>query len=176
MIKRQVIDNFLSSEDFNFISSVAMNKDVDRPLPYYPRNTVSHPDDSDVQGPWNWMAISLLYGNHRIWHPFFEELEKTLLLNIKKEIYDYRAIIRVKANFYGWTEKVLTHRFHDDFTFDNVGAILSLNTCDGFTEFEDGEIVNSVANRLLVFNAQDMHRSSTTSTDYGRYNININLV
>ena len=32
-----------------------------------------------------------------------------------------------------------------------MGAIFSLNTCDGYTKFKDGTKVESVANRIVIF-------------------------
>ena len=41
---------------------------------------------------------------------------------------------------------------------------------------EDGTKVDSVANRLLLFNSSLNHNSSTTTNAKGRYNININYI
>ena len=43
-------------------------------------------------------------------------------------------------------------------------AIYYVNTNDGYTEFENGERVDSVENRLVIFDATMKH-TGTTSTD-----------
>ena len=53
-------------------------------------------------------------------------------------------------------------------------GILYLNTNDGYTEFEDGKIVNSVANRFVEFPSNILHRGvSQTDTEW-RSVINFN--
>lgn len=183
-MERKVIDNFLSEEDFDWISSIATGQSPKLPqfrgregsLPYYPQPIVSHDDDQEVNGPWNWMATSMLYWKNRPRHGFYDDIADTLLKKIHEDVQRIRAVIRVKANFYGHTEEVRAHRYHIDLDYDNYGAIFSLNTCNGYTEFEDGQKVDSVENRLLIFNAHDYHRSTTTSSAFGRYNININFL
>ena len=63
---------------------------------------------------------------------------------------------------------------HIDYPFPHKGAILSLNTCNGYTKLEDGTKVDSVANRILLFDASTPHCSTTTSDTTARFNININ--
>ena len=89
---------------------------------------------------------------------------------------DFRTLIRLKANFYPQTTEMVEHARHVDFDFSHHGAILSFNTCDGFTRLEDGTKVESVRNRLLIFDGSTMHNSSTTTDAKGRFNININYL
>jgi len=49
-----------------------------------------------------------------------------------------KALLRVVANFYYRTDKIVEHPMHCDYQFPHKGALLSLNTCDGFTILEDG--------------------------------------
>ena len=61
--------------------------------------------------------------------------------------------------------------------YSHSGAILSLNTCDGYTKLEDGTKIDSIANRILLFDAGEvMHCPTTTSNDYARINIIINYM
>ena len=87
------------------------------------------------------------------------------------------SMVRVKGNFFPHTPTVKNHGWHQDYPkFKNKAALFSLNTCDGYTEFQDGMKVDSVANRMLFFNGHDFHRSSTTSNAFGRFNINFNFL
>ena len=85
-------------------------------------------------------------------------------------------LLRVKANMYPSTDKIFEHAPHVDYDYSVKGAILSLNTCDGFTRLEDGTKVDSVANRMLFFDSSRPHNSSTTTNVQTRINININYL
>jgi len=75
------------------------------------------------------------------------------------------AIVRIKANLVPVTESIISYDLHNDFEFfDGLTAIYYVNSNNGHTFFEDGTIVNSVANRLVVFPANLKH-SGTTCTD-----------
>ena len=68
------------------------------------------------------------------------------------------------------------HSEHSDYPFSHKGALFSLNTCDGYTKFNDGTKVESVANRIIFFDASKNHQSTTTSNAKLRYNINFNFL
>ena len=85
-------------------------------------------------------------------------------------------MLRVKVNLYPNTEILHEHAMHVDTDFPHSGAILSLNTCDGYTKLEDGTKIDSVANRILLFDASEKHCSTTTTNVPARMNININYI
>ena len=122
------------------------------------------------------MAIHTLLRDMIPYCPSFEQMSRPMMIDRWNQDYGLRSLIRVKGNVYPWTETVKEHGFHTDYTFENRGAILCLNTCNGYTLFEDGTKVDSVANRLYLFDPQQKHCSSTTSNAMGRYNININFL
>ena len=72
------------------------------------------------------------------------------------------------------TETLKEHGIHIDYSFPHKAGILSINTCDGYTKLEDGTKIDSVANRMLLFDASNPHNSSTTTNQPVRVNININ--
>ena len=72
-----------------------------------------------------------------------------------------KCLIRIKANLYPHTETLYEHQVHIDYPFLHSGAILSLNTCDGYTKLKDGTKIDSVANRVLIFNSSEEHCSTT---------------
>ncbi len=84
-------------------------------------------------------------------------------------------LIRMKINFYPNTTKLHEHDYHRDFEYSHMGAILSLNTCDGYTKIRETDTkYHSWANTLLSFNPSEDHCSTTTTNAIGRFNININ--
>ena len=103
--------------------------------------------------------------------PHFEMILPILeKLNIK-------SLIRVKANLYLYSgETFHEHEMHIDYEFPHHAALLSLNTCDGYTKLEDGTKIESIANRMVIFDASQKHCSTTTTSDFARINININYL
>ena len=87
---------------------------------------------------------------------------------------EVKSLIRIKANMYPKTLKVLHHKNHVDGDFKHKGAIFYLNTCDGLTVLSDGTEVESVANRMLLFDSSQPHHSTTTTDQNRRMNINFN--
>jgi hypothetical protein len=63
---------------------------------------------------------------------------------------------------------------HRDFSFKHKGAIYCVNTNNGGTKLEDGTIIGSVANRLLLFDPSTLHDSTNCTDKKARINININ--
>ena len=84
-------------------------------------------------------------------------------------------LIRMKINFYPNTTELHEHDYHRDYEYSHMGAILSLNTCDGYTKIRETDTkYYSWANTLLSFNPSEDHCSTTTTNAIGRFNININ--
>ncbi len=53
-------------------------------------------------------------------------------------------------------------------------SIFYVNTNNGYTKFEDGTIVESVANRMVIFPANIKHTGTTCSDEKRRVVINFN--
>ena len=106
--------------------------------------------------------------NHTLLSSFCTILQPCIdLLNIK-------ALIRIKCNLYPNTHILTEHGMHIDHDFSHNAAILSINTCDGYTKLEDGTKIDSIANRILFFDASKAHCSTTTTNEPVRVNINFN--
>ena len=84
------------------------------------------------------------------------------------------SVIRVKANMNLRTNKVIEHGYHTDGEFQCKTAVYYINTNDGYTAFEDGTQVESIENRLVVFDSQIKHTGSTCTNDQYRCVINFN--
>ena len=175
-----VIDNFLPSTLFeNIENSIVFNRN----FPLYFQKNVSHDVslncDLNQGSLWNWYASHIIY-NYNEDSPdsiseWFPNIFETFIPRIKS-VQDIDSLLRIKTNFYPHTETLREHGKHVDYDFACRGAIYSLNTCNGFTRFEDGTKIDSVANRMIFFNAGKLHNSSTTTDQMGRYNINFNYL
>ena len=100
-------------------------------------------------------------------------LLETLLYTLNPYI-----VIKIKANLTPRTAVPDKTDFHIDLG-DFLGqktAIFYLNTNNGYTEFEDGTIVESVANRICVFDGSERHRGVSCTDEKMRVVINLNYI
>ena len=161
----QIIDNYLSEESFKDLQTTILWTAT---FPWYLTNIVSGPSE-DPEG--SYYAAHIAYHSCKPTSSIYGKLSP-----IVNSLPNFRSLIRVKVNFYPRTSELYEHGKHVDYDFEHRGAILSLNTCDGFTRLEDGTRVDSVANRLLLFDSSKPHNSSTTTDPKCRFNININYL
>ena len=101
------------------------------------------------------------------------------------EKFNLVSILRVKANLTTKDEKRITTSFHTDGQ-GSYGAregekgwltsIFYLNTNNGYTVFEDGTKIESVANRLLTFPCSIMHAGVSQTDENIRVLINFNYI
>ena len=158
-----IIDNFIDERSLSHIQNTIFNPES---FPWFINHSITgNPDDIE------YYLTHMLYVDYKPNSPMFD-----LFLPVIEKL-NPLAIIRVKANWYPPTYKVVEHQYHQDRDFDHCGAIFYLNTNNGKTIFDDGTEVESVANRLLLFNPYQPHKSTTCSDNsMGRYNINMNFL
>jgi len=82
--------------------------------------------------------------------------------------------MRIKGNLYPSTETIVHHMDHIDYEFPHRGAIFYINTNNGLTVI-DGKEVESIENRLLLFDPAIPHHSTTCTNDKCRVNVNFNF-
>ena len=105
--------------------------------------------------------------------------EKINTMNPIMKILDPRLLIRIKANLTPRADKIVEHGFHRDVEPPISGAttsILYLNTNNGYTAFEDGTKVPSVANTFISFPSDIKHTGSTCTNEKFRGLINFNYI
>ena len=85
-----------------------------------------------------------------------------------------KSLIRVKGNMYPSTPKIIHHKNHVDLTHEHKGAIFYVNTNNGVTALEDGTEIESIENRLLLFDSSKKHNSTSCTDAKVRVNINFN--
>ena len=167
MTNFKVIDNFLNDDDLNDI------KDNLFKSPLYYQKTVAGMNDSDSY--WDFYFSDVLYIHHKPRSDVFDNVYNMFIPKFQK-YGTFKSLLRIKLNFYPHTETLKEHGPHVDYDFSCYGAIFSLNTCDGFTRLNDGTKIDSVENRLLVFDPSLKHNSTTTTNSSGRWNINFNFL
>ena len=109
--------------------------------------------------------------------PFLESLNPLL-----KKI-NPMSVWRIKANLLTITPEIVENSFHTDIgNFENspeklkqwTTAIFYINTNNGYTKFEDGTKVESVANRMVTFPSNIKHLGTSCTDQKTRVVINFN--
>ena len=91
-----------------------------------------------------------------------------------------KEIFRIKANLLTKTSEIEVNSFHND--IDDLGilpwttSIFYMNTNNGYTEFQNGTIVESKENRMVVFPVEMKHRGTSCTDKKIRVVINFNYL
>ena len=175
--KITVIDNFLPPEAFKQIKDLCTSQDMS----WFRSDGISNNDSTNaIVNPLdNYYFVHLFFTNYMQTSTHFEVVKEAFTQGMKEHLgMSFRNITRIKANFYPRTEEVQVHPFHSDsHDIEGLqGGLLCLNTCDGYTGFEDGTEVDSVENRVVFFDSTKPHHSTSCSNAPYRLNININFL
>lgn len=162
----ELIDNFLSDEIFNELRSTLFGSY----FPWYYNSGVVYNEESDLN---NYQFTHCFYTNYSPHSDFFK------ILNPVIKIINPNSLIRIKANLLTKTDTHIEHGFHIDIPYlhkhhQSKTAILYMNTNDGYTKFEDETKIESIENRLIVFDSRIMHTGSTCTDQKTRVVINFN--
>ena len=146
----KVQDNYLDSEEFNRLRESIMSDKF----------------------PWYWSGVLSDYDRYQLINSFQGESFHILVPLLS--LMGVAELSRIKANCQVKTDNIIEHPFHVDGPVVCETSIFYINTCDGYTKFENGDIVNSVANRLVTFPSQTKHCGTTCTNDSRRLVINFN--
>ena len=154
-----IIDNALNVELFSAIRQLCCDS---QNLPYYLETDISGMGEEE-----NCYFTHLFYNNDTVCSDYMKWGQAL------KDFLKAKSFMRIKANLYPRTDTIVHHKDHVDLDFDHNAAILYLNTNNGYTVIGDTKI-ESVANRILLFNPQIPHHSTTCTDAQFRANINFN--
>lgn len=158
----QIIDNFLDEEEFLKIKSSILN-------PHFSWSLTTYVSDLEE----NLKTTSSYYFTHLFYSGFFIDPNCQVFSKLLDQL-DCKSLIRIKANLYPSTENIEYHDKHIDYDFEHRGAIFYLKTNNGYTIVEDDIKVESIANRILLFDPSKPHNSTTCTDDKCRVNVNFN--
>jgi hypothetical protein len=161
MIDYKIIDNFLSKE----VSDQIKLKMLSNEFPWYFQNEIAYPSEKNDQ----FYLNHLFYDAYYIRSAFWNEIVHPIISKINP-----KSLIRVKGNFYPNVNKFIENENHVDYPFNCLGAIYYVNTNDGYTILENSVKIESIQNRLLIFDASKLHRSTHCTDQKCRVNINFN--
>ena len=154
----EVIDNFLPEEEFKSIQSFMMGGE----FRWFYANGRAFVDDGEFHMTHMFFQpeVGLNSEHLDMWNTFMNKLEA-------------KKCTRIKANLTFKTPTNEPALFHIDYP-DIKTATFYINTNDGYTEFESGVRVSSVANRVCIFDSNLKHRG-TTHTEGGHQRIVVNF-
>ena len=156
----EVIDNFLEEDNFKEIEKILMGDK----FPWFFNDFKN--DDDDINN--FQFTHTVVRGNGNIESKFIQYMKPFFdKLNIKK-------IFRIKINLTTRSHNSFNHLYHTDVSFQCTTAIFYINSNNGKTIFKNGEEVNSVANRMVIFNSNLEHAATSHTDEKTRVVINFN--
>lgn len=153
----EIIDNFLTEEEFIQIYNLI----------------------SSSEFPWFFGKVASESNYFQLTHCFYQNDEPTgyfKYLRFLRQKLKMKSLVRIKANINPHTKELIEHNdaWHIDFP-NMTTSILYLNTNDGYTMFETGKKVNSLENRLVIFDSNIKHTGTTCTDQPGRIVLNMNF-
>ena len=161
----KIIDNFLSKEFYDFIS----NELKDLKTPWYFQ-------ENDVPGVKNNGFFSFCYyNNFRPMHNMFDSHITPILNRL-----DVKSCIQVRANLVFRDIDTIECPYHNDNDcLYSTTAIFYLTNCNAQTilKINDKEVcIDSVENRMLLFDTNILHKVKYQTDVHKRYVINFNFI
>jgi len=157
-----IIDNFLEESEFQNIKTILEGAD----FPWYFQDAVA--ELSHTYLPDFYFSHTFYRSDTNVPSYSLHIIEPVL-----KKI-SINKLIRAKANLYPNVGKLVENEPHTDFPFPHKGAILYINTNNGYTILNDGTKIESIENRILFFDASTPHQSTSCDDKKARININLN--
>ena len=158
-------DNFLGEKEFNELQTLIMSDRID----WHYRVGIDFEHEN------KFMFTHMFYDNHCPQSEFMETLNPIF------EIIQPVSVWRTKANLLTKTPNIVENTFHVDMSFLSeeklkqwTTSIFYINTNDGYTEFEDGTKIESIANRMITFPANINHTGTSCTDEKTSVVINFN--
>jgi len=159
----KVFDNFLEKSDFELIEKTLLGSDFD----WHYNDNLNRSSHNRPNKDYYFIHLFFDYES------FSKSKQYDILIPLIKKLKIF-AIARIKANLYPGDDTNVEDPMHIDNEMPHTGAIFYINTNNGYTKLEDGTKIQSVANRLLIFDASRPHCSARCTDEKVRVNINFN--
>jgi len=163
----KIKDNFLKQEEFDKMQKLILKPSN---FPWFYNDVIVFDDDVD-----KFKFIHLFYTGQMLPSPFMNDLSP--ILNIIKPI----SMWQIKANLLTRTPEIVENKFHVDMRGvpeeklkQWTTSIFYMNTNNGYTKFEDGTKIESVANRMISFPSNMKHKGTSCTDERIRIVINFN--
>tara|TARA_B100001939_G_C16728208_1_gene524247 strand:+ start:35 stop:520 length:486 start_codon:yes stop_codon:yes gene_type:complete len=158
----QEIKNFIEDKNvFNDIKNILTGRE----FPWHFYNHVASIEDNK-----NFFFNHMLYRDNEHISNYFNRIASPILGRLK-----YNYLIRSKVNLFTRNEKHIQTGFHVDYPQKHKVALFSVNTCNGYTLFKNGDKIYSEENKILIFDGEKEHASVSQTDTKQRININFNF-
>ena len=155
----KVIDNLVDEQYFKKLQEQFMSSEV----PWIYADNIIGEEDLRCDPKYNYQFALNIYKDFSPQSQAFEMMQP-LVTHPELGI---AGLFSIKANMNLATEEIQEHGLHTDSIFKCKTAVFFINTNNGYTLFEDGTKVESVANRIVTF-PSNMEHSGTSCTDQKR--------
>ncbi len=160
-------DDFLNQVEFDKLQTLMMSAGE---FPWFYNSSIVYEEvkNNEFQFTHGFYSMSIPQS------AFMERLVS--ILEIIKAI----SIYRIKANLRTRTPSIEKSAFHVDIGYPEeklkqlTTSIFYMNTNNGYTEFENGTKIESVANRMITFPTNMKHRGTSCTDERIRIVINFN--
>lgn len=162
----QIIDNALSDENFQLLQDAVYHETF---LWQYCDAKVKGKELHDQQ------MVRVLYRAQTA----FAVQEYLFIPNLFVDLLEPYVWLKVKANLTLASPEILPYEMHNDMPYRGWNfktAVYYINSNNGKTLFETGEEVESVANRLVIFDESIKHTGTTHTDVKNRCVLNMNYI
>ena len=162
----KIEDNFLEQKDFDELQTSMMGNQ----FPWYYSNVVDYEGQKDKFMFFHlfWMDGAPRSHDYNLIIPIIQKVQPM-------------AFWRIKSNLLTKTPTIVENEFHVDIGDTSkekskqwTTSIFYINTNNGYTKFEDGTKVESVANRFVTFPSNIKHTGTSCTDEKTRIVINFN--
>ena len=157
-----IVDNFLSDDHHKVALMLVESQST-----LWQCTPILNDDNINVPLQYNRQLTHRLTDKSSMYHAILIPILQQL--NVSSE-----RLIRSKINNNLATEEIREHGFHVDTSKECNVAIYYFNTNNGYTLFENGDKVDSIGNRLIMFPSNLRHTGTTCTDKPNRYVLNIN--
>ena len=162
-----IYENFLPEHKFRSMQEVLMSSD----FPYYRQVSIWTPEDKTFT---SLLTHMLVLDNDPNVNQLSQQVFVEPIIDRLNKEHGSVKIIRAKVNLYPYQNGHMKSAFHIDQKEKHKVLLLSINTNNGYTEFENGTIFNAVENNAIMFNGDLPHRSVSQTDHAVKVNINVN--
>ena len=188
----QIHDNFLTQTEYEALYNVFKSHEVN----WYYDDFINSPIDDDSD--YNFQFVHPIYHYNENGPLFLEDSENwynrlRLIKSSHKKLIDpilsklnVEVLLRMKFNMNIRTNEIIESNFHVDIGTslpyldlnpnEYKIAIFYLNNNDGYTLFECGKKIESVANRVVIFDGKLKHCGTSCTNQKNRIVLNINYI
>tara|TARA_E500000331_G_scaffold106201_1_gene102910 strand:- start:21189 stop:21680 length:492 start_codon:yes stop_codon:yes gene_type:complete len=162
----QVTEDFLQEEYYDHLNEIITSTQ----FPWMFQKRVANIEEDPEEDLNHYYFVHSLFFQNKIESPLYDDfLYLFQSLNVQ---FLHRARVLMFVN----QGEQYIHDRHVDHTTNCKTALIYMNTNDGFTDFETGERVESVKNRLLLFDGSIPHSSSTPTNTKERLLLSVTYI